>query len=226
MTASAAWAVVSDAAGIGTGTSLLDLGCGEGGFCAHAALRGATVHGLDAEPAAIERALDAVPNGEFRLGLMEHVPWPDDSFDVVTAFNAIQYALDPELALTEACRVARPSGVVAVCKWGVPADNAFFSFLMAVGAGGVHGDRLPATDPVADAIGATRLEVLGGGHVPAPIEMADEAALLASLELAGIAAEPWAAQPDVVEAAAPYRRADGSYRFENRLRYWLVRRGR
>lgn len=204
---------------------MLDLGCGDGGFCRFAADLGATVHGLDAEPEALERALAAVPDGDFRLALMEHVPWRANSFDVVTAFNSIQYALDPELALAEAARVARPSGVVAVCKWGPPSENAFFAFLAKVGAGGVSSQGLPLTDPVADAIGAVRLHVLGTGDVPAPIVMADQAALETALARAGIDIHPFAAagRGDVVAAATPYRLADGSYRFDNRLRYWLLR---
>ena len=93
--AAAAWEAVADAAGVGDGTSLLDLGCGDGAFCAFAARRGASVHGLDAEPDAIAQAREAVPGGDFRLGLMESLPWAEASFDVVTAFNAVQYALDP-----------------------------------------------------------------------------------------------------------------------------------
>jgi SAM-dependent methyltransferase len=156
---------------------------------------------------------------------MEHVPWPADSFDVVTAFNSIQYALDPELALLEACRVARPTGAVAVCKWGAPADNEFFSFLADVGAGGVRGDELPGTDPVADAIRAARLEVLGTGNVPSPIVMAGDRALETALARAGISADPFAAagDGDLIAAAARYRRPDGSYRFDNQLVYWLLR---
>jgi len=219
--------VVSEAAGICGGTELLDLGCGDGAFCAFAAARGAIVHGLDAEPDAIIRASEAMPDVDFRLGLMESLPWPEASFDIVTSFNAIQYSFDPELALSEACRVARPAGGVAVCKWGTPVENEFFAFLMQIGAGGVSADRLPATDPVADAIHDIRLEVVATGAVPAPIELADDAALAASLVRAGVTGAPGASgEREIEAAAAPYRQADGSYRFENRMRYWMIRRPR
>ncbi len=219
-----AWSVVADAAGIGGATSLLDLGCGDGGFCLFAARRGATVHGLDAEPDTIALALDRVPTGEFRLGLMEQLPWPDDRFDVVTSFNALQYALDPELALGEASRVLRAGGRIAICKWGPPAQNEFFIFLASIGANGVHGDRLPSTDPVDDAIRATRVKVMATGDVPATIEMGDADALEASLSRAAVVSDPViaGAQIDVTGAAAPYRQVDGAYRFGNRLRYWIL----
>jgi SAM-dependent methyltransferase len=218
-----AWEAVADAAGVGDATSLLDLGCGEGAFCAFAAQRGAIVHGVDAEPDAIADALKAVPGADFRLGMMESLPWADASFEVATAFNAVQYALDPDLAMIEAARVVRPGGRIAVCKWGPPAGNQFFAFLTAIGAGGVRGDQLPAIDPVSAAIRAARLlEVVVTGDVAAPIEIAGDAALEASLSRAGIGA--LRAATSITAAAAPYRRADGGYRFDNRLRYWILGR--
>jgi SAM-dependent methyltransferase len=224
----AAWMAVADAAGIGDGTSLLDLGCGDGSFCAFAARRGAVVHGVDAEPDAIAEALEAVPGADLRMGMMESLPWPDASFDVVTSFNGVQYALDPELALAEAGRVVRPGGRIAVCKWGPPAGNEFFAFLASYGAGGVRTDHLPATDPVQDAIQASPLEVLVTADVPARIELRSDAALADSLACAGIAADPIAppGATSAAEAAAAYRQPDGTYRFENQLRFWVLRSGR
>lgn len=224
----AAWEAVADATGVGAGTSLLDLGCGDGAFCAFAAGRGAVTAGVDAEPDAIAQALEAVPGADFRLGLMESLPWADASFDVVTGFNALQYALDPELALIEAARVARSDGLVAVCKWGPPAENEFFAFLTSIGARGVRGDDLPLTDPVDDAIRATGFEVVVEGDVSAPIEIAGEAALEESLSRAGILADQLTtpSATSLSAAAARWRRADGTYRFENRLRYWVLRRHR
>ena len=221
-----AWQAVVHAAGIGEGTSLLDLGCGNGTFCAFAADRGAMVHGLDAEPDSIAQAMDAVPSGEFRLGMMETLPWSDASFDVVTTFNAMQYALDPELAMAEASRVVRIGGRLAVCKWGPPPENQFFAFLAAVGANGVRAQPHVVDDPLADAIAAAHLELLVTGDVPAAIEMADDAALQQSLSRAGIVAELGASTggESVSAAAARYRQADGSYRFDNHLRFWVLRR--
>jgi SAM-dependent methyltransferase len=221
-----AWQAVVDAAGIGEETSLLDLGCGNGAFCAFAADRGALVHGLDAEPDSIAQAMDAVPGGEFRLGMMETLPWSDASFDVVTAFNAMQYALDPELAMAEASRVVRIGGRLAVCKWGPPAENQFFAFLAAVGANGVRARPCVGEDPLADAIAAAHLELLVTGDVPAAIEMSNDAALERSLSRAGIVPEVGvsAQAGSVIAAAAPYRQADGSYRFDNHLRFSILRR--
>ena len=221
-----AWQAVVDAARIGEGTSLLDLGCGDGGFCAFAADRGATVHGLDAEPDSLAQAVDTVPGGEFRLGMMEALPWSDASFDVVTTFNAMQYALDPELAMAEASRVVRIGGRLAVCKWGPPGENQFFAFLAAVGANGVRAQPDVGDDLLTDAIAETHLELLVTGDVPACIEMAGDAALEESLCRAGIVPDLGVSTEaeSVIAAAAPYRQSDGSYRFNNHLRFWVLRR--
>jgi SAM-dependent methyltransferase len=220
------WEAIANAAGVAGGTSLLDLGCGDGGFCAFAAERGAIVHGIDAEPDSIAQAIQAVPGGEFRLGLMETLPWSDATFDVVTSFNAMQYALDPELAMTEASRVLRIGGRLAVCKWAPPAENQFFAFLAAVGANGVHAQPPAGDDPLQGAIRAAHLEVLVTGDAPAAIEMADGAALEESLSRSGIVPDIGASTQatSVIAAAAPYRQADGSYRFDNHLRFWVLRR--
>jgi SAM-dependent methyltransferase len=103
---------VLDRAVIGPGTRVLDCGCGAGRFARMAADRGAIVAGIDAADTLIEIASERTPDGDFRVGDVEALPWPDDSFDVVTGFSAFQFADDKRRALTEARRVSR--GPVAV----------------------------------------------------------------------------------------------------------------
>ena len=213
-----AWEVVADAAGVGDGTSLLDLGCGDGAFCAFAAARGAVVHGIDVEPDAVACALEGVPGADFRLGLMENLPWADASFDVVTAFDSLQYALDPEMALIEAARVLRADGRIAICKWGPPDGNEFFAFLASIGAGGVRGGAPRVSDPVEDAIRSTRLVVLATGR---PVRLRSRwPATRRSNRRSHGPESPVVAR--VIAAAARWRRDDGTYRFDNRQRYWIL----
>ena len=199
---------------------MLDVGCGTGGFCALAAERGAVVHGIDAMPERVAEARRRVPGGYFRVELMEQLPWPAGSFDVVTGFNSFQYALDVELALTEACRVGK-GGRVAVCKYGRPADNDFFAFLGTLEPDRLCLEGLPEKDPVARAIERLGLDVVVAGEAPAVMALADEHALTAALKSAGARL---GSPAHLAAAAAPYRQADGSYRFENRLRYQVVQR--
>jgi SAM-dependent methyltransferase len=222
---SPAWSAVADVTEIGAGTQLLDVGCGTGRFCELAAGRGAAVHGVDSMADRIERARIRVREGDFRLGFMEQLPWPDAAFDVVTGFNSFQYAFDVDMALAEARRVARRGAPIAVCNWGRPEDNEFFAFLVALEAGGLRMERLPATDPVDQAIDRVGLDVIATGIVPAPILMPDAAALEEALVEAGAVSGRGGERQRhrLTAAAAPFHRPDGSYRFENRLRYRIVR---
>jgi SAM-dependent methyltransferase len=78
-----------------SGTVLLDLGCGAGGFCRLAADAGADATGVDASPAMIEIARQRVPEGRFHVGDMQGLPFDENAFDVVTAFNSLQFTDDP-----------------------------------------------------------------------------------------------------------------------------------
>jgi SAM-dependent methyltransferase len=108
---------VFEAAGIGAGTRLLDAGCGAGLALLLAHRRGATVTGLDASEGLLGVARDRLPAADLREGEIEDLPYPDRSFDAVTAFNSVQYAADPVQALRELRRVAVPGSPVTVVTW-------------------------------------------------------------------------------------------------------------
>ena len=105
---------VLDRAKIGSGTRVLDCGCGAGRFARMAADRGASVAGVDAAKELLEIATERTPEGDFRVGDLEALPWPEDSFDVVTGFSSFQFADDKVRAFTEARRVSRESVAVAI----------------------------------------------------------------------------------------------------------------
>lgn len=109
---------VLERVGAGEGTAVLDVGCGAGRFCRLAADRGARVSGLDATSEFVAITAERVPEGSFEVGEMEDLPWPDDSFDVVTGFNSFFLAADMVGALREARRVARPGGKLAMTIFG------------------------------------------------------------------------------------------------------------
>ncbi len=118
--------------GIGAGTRVLDVGCGAGLFCALAAARGARVTGIDAAAAFIDISKERVPQGEFRVGEMEVLPYEDKMFDVVTGFNSFQFAAKPVNALREARRVAKPGAAVVTATWGKPESCEASAFLAAL----------------------------------------------------------------------------------------------
>jgi SAM-dependent methyltransferase len=79
---------------------------------------------------------ERVPTADLREGELEALPYPDDSFDTVTAFNAVQvqYAADPVAALRELRRVAVPGAPVAVVMWAQPEHCQPRVVLAAIGA--------------------------------------------------------------------------------------------
>ena len=101
---------------ISDGDRVLDLACGSGLALELAALRGASVAGIDASDRLIAVAQDRVPEGDVRVGDMHALPWDDHSFDVVTSFRGI-WGTTPD-ALAEARRVLVPGGRLGFTVWG------------------------------------------------------------------------------------------------------------
>lgn len=109
---------VARAAGITAGALVLDVGCGSGEFCELAAARGARVSGIDVAEGLVEIARRRLPEADLRVGPIERLPWRNESFDLVTGFNAFQFAADFVAALAEAARVTWRGGRVAIRNWG------------------------------------------------------------------------------------------------------------
>ena len=227
-TARNSWAaVLADLAPV-SGRELLDVGCGAGGFAELAVRAGATVAGIDAAPPMIEHAERLVPAGAFRVGEIEELPYPDDSFDAVTGFNAFQYAAEPATALREAARVTKPGGHVVVMIWGTAAECQAAAHLAAIGR------LLPPPPPGAPGPfalsepGALEALLTRAGLdptprrvVPCPWEYPDEETMLDALMSAGPAVRAIehtsedAVRQALRDACAPYRRGDGSYLMDN-----------
>lgn len=98
-----------DAAGVGKGTRLLDLGCGSGRALELARSRGARTLGLD------ERT------GPVR-GALARLPFRDDAFDVALAECALCLSDDLGAALSEARRVLDRGGRLAFSDVVLEAD--------------------------------------------------------------------------------------------------------
>ena len=111
---------VLDAAGVGHGTRVLDVGCGSGLTLVLAAQRGATPSGLDISPSLLGLARERLPEADLREGDMESLPFGDSAVDAVVGVNAFQFADDPRRALREAARVVRPGGHVVASLFAAP----------------------------------------------------------------------------------------------------------
>ena len=109
-----------DAASVGPGTRLLDVGCGSGSVTVAAVGRGAAVRAMDAEPGMVAATRRAAPGVDVRIGSLPRLPNPDDEFDAVVANFVLNHVGRPLDALVELRRVTRPGGRIAVTVWQVP----------------------------------------------------------------------------------------------------------
>jgi SAM-dependent methyltransferase len=109
--------------GLGPGHLVLDIGCGAGAFLRLVTERGARAFGLDASDALLDLARIRVPDADLRVGDMEALPYDDDTFDLVTGFNAFFFANDVVAALREAGRVAKPGAAIVIQVWGPHEHN-------------------------------------------------------------------------------------------------------
>ena len=99
----------------GTKASLLDVGCGNGTLIGTVIGRWPDVEatGLDLQPERIDEARIGVPDATFVVGSADHLPFPDASFDVVSAITLFSSIPTPDMELAAArdvARVLRPGG--------------------------------------------------------------------------------------------------------------------
>ena len=102
------------AARFAPGRRVLDLGCGTGYGTADLARVASAVVGVDLARDAIDYALLNFPSARFLQCSATSVPFPQASFDLVTAFEVIEHVRDWRSLLAEAQRVLDPKGILIV----------------------------------------------------------------------------------------------------------------
>ncbi|MFW6031517.1 MAG: methyltransferase domain-containing protein [Myxococcota bacterium] len=127
---------VADAAQIRPGHRVLDVACGTGVLGREVAARtgpNGVVVGLDPAPGMLEAAKRLAPALEWRHGVAESLPFPDQSFDAVVSQFGLMFFKDRREALREALRVLVPEGRLAVAVWdsldNIPAYSAEVALL-------------------------------------------------------------------------------------------------
>ena len=101
----------------------LDIGCGTGLILRHLPPHSI---GLDLNPRNLERLKKYVPKAIGQLCDLESgIPYPDQTFDIVTAAEVLEHLIYPERVLAEIHRVLKPTGVLV---GSVPMRSLFWKF--------------------------------------------------------------------------------------------------
>lgn len=108
----------------------LEAGCGPAANALNLAARGADVAGVDLSPTALRMARAAFAerslSGEFLLGDVRELPFPDESFDFVYAGGVVEHFLQTDRAVAEMRRVLRTGGRLLLT---VPALTLSYPYL-------------------------------------------------------------------------------------------------
>ncbi|MQY05248.1 class I SAM-dependent methyltransferase [Actinomadura macrotermitis] len=135
-----------DAAGVGAGTRLLDVGTGPGFVSAEAVRRGARVSAVDAEAGMIEAARRNVPGLDAHVAILPDLPFPAGTFDAVVGNFVINHVSDPGVTLQALKRVLKPGGRIALTCWVMPGSGALAVVRDALDEAGVPWpDDIPMT---------------------------------------------------------------------------------
>lgn len=111
---------VLDAAQIQSGQRVLDVACGTGILAREASLRtgpAGSVTGLDPSPGMLAVAERLAPTVEWRQGVAESLPFPDQSFDVVVSQFGLMFFTDRRQALREMLRVLALRAHLVIAVW-------------------------------------------------------------------------------------------------------------
>ena len=115
---------------IKSGDRALDLCCGTGDISFALARGGAATTGLDFSPQMLEVAVQRqsansklkTQNLKFLQGDAQQLPFPENSFDIVTVGYGLRNLTSWERGLDEMWRVARPGARLIVLDFGKPAN--------------------------------------------------------------------------------------------------------
>lgn len=220
--------------GFEPGQRVLDVGCGVGAFLQLVAERGGEPFGIDASEALISLARTRLPDADLRVGEMEDLPFPDDTFDLVTGFTSFFFANDMVAALRETGRVAKPAAPVVVQVWGRH-EHCDLEAMKAIARPFLPPPDAPP-DPDLSQPGALEALAVQAGLTPETefdttwaYEYPDEEtlgrALLAPAGLAVLAGpeREAAVRAAIVEGLAPFCTEDGHYRLENEFHSLIAR---
>jgi demethylmenaquinone methyltransferase/2-methoxy-6-polyprenyl-1,4-benzoquinol methylase/phosphoethanolamine N-methyltransferase len=133
--------MVVELAGVKPGDRVLDVGCGTGNLTLTASVAagaGGAVYGIDAAPEMIQVARGKAKKMglpvTFEVGLVEKLPFPDGSFDIVLNRLMVHHLPDDlkVRAFHEVFRVLRPGGHLLIADFKAPENHLLAHLLLPV----------------------------------------------------------------------------------------------
>lgn len=114
--------LILELAGDVTGRDIIDIGCGDGGLCVALRERGANVVGIDVSRSMLEaarlRADQCGADVALALAAADRIPFPAESFDMVSAITILCFVEDAGPVFDEMARVLRPGGRLVIGELG------------------------------------------------------------------------------------------------------------
>lgn len=101
----------------GTGSSLLDVGCGPGTVAVAARGAGFSVVGLDADKSMLDLAQRNNPTIRLVCAALPKLPFVSGQFDIAAANFVVNHTPDPQASVRELVRVTRPGGHLVMTIW-------------------------------------------------------------------------------------------------------------
>jgi ubiquinone/menaquinone biosynthesis C-methylase UbiE len=116
------------------GKRLLEIGCGLGTDLLQFAHAGALVSGVDLTSASIELvrkrfALECI-RVDAQVADAEHLPFADNSFDVVYSFGVLHHTPDTQMAIAEVYRVLKPGGLIIIMLYHKNSIHVYLGALL------------------------------------------------------------------------------------------------
>ncbi len=110
--------------------TLLDVGCGNGTFLSMVLNKfDVAVSGIDISLKMIEKSKELLDDkADLKVGDSEHLPWNNESFDIVTCNASFHHYPSPELVLKEIKRVLKPDGILMIADPFTP--NNLLRFIL------------------------------------------------------------------------------------------------
>jgi SAM-dependent methyltransferase len=93
---------------------ILEEGCGVGMYVRALLPYADEVHGFDVEADYLVEAAASYPTAHLQLGVGEHLPYPEASFDLILNHEVIEHVQDDRATAAEMVRVLKPGGRIVL----------------------------------------------------------------------------------------------------------------